>query len=106
MNSRAALLAGLFASVMATVACEDVNQVPVTPVGPSSLSNVLLPRLDGNWGGELTLSGVSGGTGPAVNAGVAWCDGASFALYADCPWRNIQHLNSLRHVFVAGEQIC
>lgn len=80
MNSRAALVAGLFASVMATVSCgENINQTPVSPVGPSSLSNLLLPRLAGNWGGELTLSGVTGGTGPGVNVGSTWCDGAEFA---------------------------
>ena len=80
MNSRAALVAGLFASVMATVSCgENINQTPASPVGPSSLSNLLLPRLAGNWGGELTLSGVTGGTGPGVNVGATWCDGAEFA---------------------------
>ena len=80
MNARTALVAGLFASVMATAACGDSpNATPVTPVGPSSLSNLLLPRLGGNWGGELTLNGVTGGTGPGVNAGATGCDGASFA---------------------------
>jgi hypothetical protein len=80
MNSRAALVAGLFASVMATVSCgENTNAVPVPPTGPSSLSSLLLPKLGGNWGGDLTLGGVQGGAGPAVNAGVTGCDGASFA---------------------------
>ena len=80
MNSRAALFAGLFASVMATTSCgDDPNKIPVAPTGPSSLSDLLLPRLGGNWGGELTLSGVTGGTGPAVNAGATWCEGAAFA---------------------------
>jgi hypothetical protein len=80
MNSRAALFAGLFASVMATTSCgEGINRTPVAPTGPSSLSELLLPRLSGNWGGELTLNGVTGGTGPAVSAGVTGCDGASFA---------------------------
>lgn len=80
MNSRAALFAGLFAAVMATTSCgEDVNRIPVAPTGPSSLSELLLPRLSGNWGGELTLNGVTGGTGPAVNAGSTWCEGAAFA---------------------------
>jgi hypothetical protein len=83
MNSRAALIAGLFASVMATASCGDsVNgtpATPATPTGPSSLSELLLPRLSGNWGGELILGGVTGGNGAAVNAGVTWCDGASFA---------------------------
>ena len=80
MNSRAALFAGLFASVLATTACEDFPaRPPVSPVGPSSLADLLVPRLGGNWGGELTLSGVTGGTGPAVNAGSTWCEGAAFA---------------------------
>ncbi|HZI78718.1 MAG TPA: hypothetical protein VFD69_04375 [Vicinamibacterales bacterium] len=83
MISRAALFAGLFAAVMATTSCGDsVNGIPVTPVaptGPSSLSDLLLPRLGGNWYGEFILNGVAGGTGPAVNAGVTGCDGASFA---------------------------
>jgi len=80
MKSRAALVAGLFASVMATASCgENMNAVPVPPTGPSSLSSLLLPKLAGNWGGDLTLSGIQGGTGPAVNAGVTACDGASFA---------------------------
>jgi|SRR5690349_2608428 hypothetical protein len=79
MNSRAALVAGLFASVMATVSCgENVTHTPVAPTGPSSLSNLLLPRLDGNWGGELTLGGVGGGTGPAINAGGLECTAAAF----------------------------
>ena len=80
MNSRAALFAGLFASVLATTSCGDFpERAPVSPVGPSSLSDLLVPRLGGNWGGELTLSGVTGGTGPAVNAGATWCEGADFA---------------------------
>ena len=80
MNSRAALFAGLFASMLATTACEDFPaRPPVSPVGPSSLADLLVPRLGGNWGGELTLSGVTGGTGPAVNAGSTWCEGAAFA---------------------------
>jgi hypothetical protein len=80
MKSRAALVAGLFASVMATVSCgENTNAVPVPPTGPSSLSSLLLPKLAGNWGGDLTLTGILGGTGPAVNAGLTACDGASFA---------------------------
>src|SRR5688572_9153328 len=80
MNSRAALFAGLFAAVMATTSCgEDVFSTPAAPTGPSSLADLLLPRLGGNWGGELTLNGVAGGTGPAVNAGSTWCEGAAFA---------------------------
>ena len=81
MNSRAALIAGLFASAMATASCEDVNgtpATPATPTGPSSLSELLLPRLNGNWGGELRLTGVAGGTGPALRAGALACLGAAF----------------------------
>ena len=82
MNSRAALIAGLFASAMATASCGDsVNgtpATPATPTGPSSLSELLLPRLSGNWGGELRLTGVTGGTGPALNAGALACVGAAF----------------------------
>jgi hypothetical protein len=79
MNSRAALFAGLFASVMATTSCgENPNQTPVTPVGPSSLSQLLLPRLSGNWGGEFRLDSVAGGTGPARTAGLPECTGVSF----------------------------
>ena len=64
MTSRAALFAGLLASAVATASCgESVNAVPVTPVGPSSLSDLLLPRLNGLWGGDLTLIDVAGGTG-------------------------------------------
>jgi hypothetical protein len=81
MNSRAALIAGLFASAMATASCEDVNGTPAppaTPTGPSSLSELLLPRLNGNRGGELTLTGVAGGTGPALKAGASACAGTAF----------------------------
>jgi hypothetical protein len=78
MKSRAALFAGLFASVMATSCGENITHTPVSPTGPSSLSDLLLPRLGGNWGGELTLGGVGGGTGPAVKAGGLECTAAAF----------------------------
>jgi hypothetical protein len=79
MNSRAALFAGLFASVMATTSCgEDPNKIPVAPTGPSSLSELLVPRLSGNWGGEFRLDSVAGGTGAARTAGLAECTGVSF----------------------------
>ena len=80
MTSRAALFAGLLASAVATDSCgESVNAVPVTPVGPSSLSDLLLPRLNGLWGGDLTLIDIAGGTGAARNAGALACVGAAFA---------------------------
>ena len=82
MKSRAAMLAGLLVSVMATASCENTTDptpvIPGTPAGPSSVSNLLLPRLEGLWGGDLTLSAVAGGTGPARNAGAFGCVGAAF----------------------------
>ena len=64
MTSRAALFAGLLASAMATASCgESVNSVPSLRSGPSSLSDLLLPQLNGLWGGDLTLIDVAGGTG-------------------------------------------
>ena len=79
MTSRAALFAGLLASVVATASCgESVNRLPATPAGPSSLSDLLLPRLNGLWGGDLTLIEVAGGTGAARNAGALECVGAAF----------------------------
>jgi hypothetical protein len=79
MTSRAALFAGLLASAVATASCgESVNAVPVTPVGPSSLSDLLLPRLNGLWGGDLTLIDIAGGTGAARQAGALECVGADF----------------------------
>ena len=38
---------------------------------------------------------------PALQVGAA----ASFALYEHCPWRDIRNLNSLRHLFIAGERV-
>ena len=79
MTSRAALFAGLLASVVATASCgESVNRVPATPAGPSSLSDLLLPRLNGLWGGDLTLTEIAGGTGAARDAGALECVGAAF----------------------------
>ena len=79
MTSRAALFAGLLASAVATASCgESVNRVPATPAGPSSLSDLFLPRLNGLWGGDLTLIEVAGGTGAARNAGALECVGAAF----------------------------
>ena len=79
MKSRAAMLAGLFASVMATASCENsVDPTPPTPAGPSSVSNLLLPRLDGLWGGDLTFTAIGSGTGPARDAGAFGCVGAAF----------------------------
>jgi hypothetical protein len=80
MTSRAALFAGLFASVMATASCgTSPNSIPATPAGPSSISDLLLPRLGGLWGGDLRFNGVSGGgTAIARDAGLVACAGAAF----------------------------
>jgi hypothetical protein len=80
MTSRAAMLAGLFASVIATASCgKSPNQIPATPAGPSSISDLLLPRLGGLWGGDLAFNGVSGGgAGIARDAGLVSCAGAAF----------------------------
>ncbi len=42
------------------------------------MSNLLLPRFDGLWGGDLTLSAIGGGTGAARDAGGFGCVGAAF----------------------------
>jgi hypothetical protein len=80
------LFAGLFAAVMATTSCGDsVNGTPATPAtltGPSSLSELLLPRLSGNWGGEFVLGGIGGGTGPAIKAGDPESPNASDCIVA------------------------
>lgn len=79
MNTRVPLHAGLLAMVMMAAACgENLNAVPTGPTGPASLSSLLLPRVEGLWGGALTLTGVAGGTGPARNAGGLECVGAAF----------------------------
>lgn len=38
---------------------------------------------------------------PVIEAGRA----ASFALYAQCPWRDIRHLDTLQHVFCSGRRL-
>jgi hypothetical protein len=39
---------------------------------------LLLPRLDGVWGGSVTFTGVGGGTGPATGAGGLACVGEAY----------------------------
>lgn len=74
----AVLWVGVFAIGTAMSACERGAMGPAAG-GPSTVSNLLLPRLSGNWGGEAVLAGPAGGTGPAVNAGATACEGAAFA---------------------------
>jgi len=80
MKSRVALHAGLLAMVMLSAACgENLTSAPAAgPTGPTTLSPLLLPKVDGLWGGEMTLTGLAGGTGPARNAGAHACVGAAF----------------------------
>ena len=79
MTLRTTVLAGLVASVMATASCSKSPEAPATPSGPSTVSNLLLPRLDGLWGGDLLFNGVSGGgTAAARDAGLVACAGAAF----------------------------
>ena len=78
MTLRTTVLAGLAASMMATASCSKSPEAPATPSGPSTISNLLLPRIGGLWGGDLTLVEVQGGTGAARNAGAFECVGAAF----------------------------
>ena len=47
--------------------------------GPPRCPTCCFPRLNGLWGGDLTLIDVAGGTGAARNAGALACVGAAFA---------------------------
>jgi len=73
------LHAGLFAlAVMAAGCGPNVTAVPPGPTGPTTLTPLLLPRLDGVWGGEMQLTLIAGGTGPAREAGIHACGGDAF----------------------------
>ena len=73
---RVGLRAGLSAMVFIAVGCSGNNAIPT---GPDSLSPLLIPRVEGVWGGPLTLTAVAGGAGPARTAGAVECAGAAFA---------------------------
>jgi len=47
-------------------------------VGPSSLSEQLLPPLDCVWGGDVTLAQVAAGNGSSRNAGAPSCVNSAF----------------------------
>ena len=82
------LHAGLFAAAILVAGCgPNLTAVPPSPAtGPTTLEPLLLPQLDGVWGGEMTLTlptsfvapPTGGGTGPAVNAGFHACGGSAF----------------------------
>ena len=80
MKTRVVLSVGVFAAAMLAGGCgPNLTAVPPGPAtGPTTLAPLLLPQLDGVWGGEVTLTAITGGTGPAVNAGAQACGGAAF----------------------------
>ena len=76
-----ALHIGMFAVAAIAAGCgPNLTSTPAGPTGPTTLSPLLLPRLDGVWGGDLTLTGIAGGTGPARTAGALACVGAAFGV--------------------------
>jgi hypothetical protein len=79
MNPRLVLRFAVLGMLPFAAACgENLFNPPTAPTGPSSLSEVLLPRVDGVWAGGFTLTGVAGGTGPARTAGALECVGAAY----------------------------
>lgn len=79
MTKRIAQHIGLLTLVVMAAGCgPNLTSAPPGPTGPTSLSPLLLPKLDGVWGGDLTLVGIAGGTGPARNAGTLACVGQAF----------------------------
>lgn len=79
MKRHLALHTGLLAAILTTAACgENLTATPPAPTGPTTLAPLLLPRVDGVWGGNLTLADITGGTGPARTAGILACGGATF----------------------------
>jgi hypothetical protein len=79
MTRRVALHAGVFAMIMTVVGCGDKIETTLpTPTGPTTLAPLFIPRLNGLWGGAVTLTGIAGGAGPARAAGALECVGAAF----------------------------
>src|SRR5688572_14251404 len=79
MNYRIARRAmGLAVLLVAAAAC---GPAPTTPTAPSvtTLAPLLLPRVGGLWGGPMTFTDLSGGTGIVRSAGSLECVGATFA---------------------------
>ena len=82
MKTRVNLCMGVFAMAIAAAGCgPNLTAVPPGPAtGPTTLEPLLLPRLDGVWGGNMMLTGIAEGTGPARDAGSRACAGAAFDL--------------------------
>ena len=79
MKTSVNLYTGLFAAAILASGCgPNLTAVPPGPTGPTTLAPLFLPQLDGVWGGEMTLTLIEGGTGPAVTAGVHACGGIAF----------------------------
>ena len=82
MNHSCLLRAGLLASLVACAGCgPDLAALPVTPSGPTTLTQFLVPpvpQVGGVWQGPLTLSVVGGGTGALRTAGSLDCAAAAF----------------------------
>jgi hypothetical protein len=80
MSTRVNLCAGVFVAAM-TVGCgPNLTAVPPGPsTGPTTLAPLLLPRLDGVWGGDLTLAAIAGGAGSARDAGAQRCAGVALS---------------------------
>ena len=95
MNLRVVLRFAVLGMLPFAAACgENQFNPPSAPAGPSSLSSVLLPRVDGLWAGQFTLVGVTGGTGPVPDAGLLEC--AGYAYTAVVGQTNLHQLSITR----------
>ena len=95
MSTRVNLFAGAFVVAMTAGCSSNLTAVPQGPsTGPTTLAPLLLPQLDGVWGGQMRLElptsfdppptgPTGGGTGPAVNAGFHACGGREFIRVLD-----------------------
>lgn len=78
MSTRVHLCAGAFVIAMTAGCGPNLTAVPPGPsTGPTTLAPLLLPRLEGVWGGDMTLAAVAGGTGSARDAGAQRCAGVA-----------------------------
>ncbi len=77
MNYRCAMRALALTTIVTATAC---GQAPGTPTAPtvSSFRDLLLPKVEGLWDGNMTFTSISGGTGIVANAGSLDCIGLNF----------------------------
>jgi hypothetical protein len=82
MKSGLLLGAALLATVASSGCGPNVNSLPAT-AGPTTISPLLLPfrtpQISGQWGGNVTLTGIAGGAGAARSAGALQCAGREFS---------------------------